>query len=80
MIEFPTRKLILEVGDDNENCLKKIEVSFDSQISIDELLNQVIRPILIGLTYTNDTINKAFHMTEYGEELEDCSDLETNDL
>jgi hypothetical protein len=70
MIEFPTHKIILEVGEDMENCLKKIEVSFDSQIGLYDLLNQVIRPILLGLTYTNDSISNVFHMNEFGEEFE----------
>jgi len=73
MIEFPTHKIILEVGDDREDCLKKVEISYDSQISLDELLNKVFRPILIALTYTNDSINKAFNMNEFGEELEEES-------
>ena len=73
MIEFPTHKIILEVGDDGEDCLKRIEISYNSQITLDELLNRVFRPILIGLTYTNDSINKAFNMNEFGEELEEES-------
>ena len=70
MINFPTHKIILEMGEDRDNCLDKIEVSFDSQISLDNLLNQVIRPILIGIGYMNEQVSEAFNMSEWGEELE----------
>jgi len=71
MIDFPNHKIILEMGEDNENCLNRIEVEFNCQIRIDELLNRVIRPILIGLTYTNETISEAFNMNECGESLDE---------
>lgn len=73
MYEFPKHKIILELGEDRENCLEKIEFQFDSQITMDDLMNQVFRPLLIGLGYGNDAINRCFNMDEFGDELEDGS-------
>jgi len=71
MVKFPNHKIILECGEDEENCLNRIEIDFNSQICLDDLLNQVFRPILIGLGYTNNSINESFNMTEFGEDLGD---------
>lgn len=75
MIEFPKHKIILELGEDNSSdgvsCLERVEIKFDSQIDIEELMNRVFRPILISLGYSNKTINDWFNMNEFGEEVEE---------
>jgi hypothetical protein len=67
---FAKHKITLELGEDRENCLEKIEFQFDSQINLDDLINQVFRPLLIGLGYCNETITNSFHMNEFGEDVE----------
>jgi len=80
MIEFPTHKIILEMGENRENCLLKTEISFDSQIDLPNFLNQVIRPILISMGYLNCTISEAFNMNECGEEYKETLDFEDGAL
>ena len=68
MYEFPKHKIILELGESDNNCLERIEFQFDSQMSLDNLMNSVFRPLLIGLGYLNSTISEYFNMNECGEE------------
>lgn len=74
MTIFPDHKLILEVAKDSSLFVKKVEITWNSEADIDSLLNEVFRPILIALSFTNDSINNAFNMNEWGESL---AELET---
>jgi hypothetical protein len=67
---FGDHKLTLDISDKSRLMVKKVEITWNEQADIDQVMNEVFRPILIALSYTNDTINEAFNMTEFGEELE----------
>jgi hypothetical protein len=68
--KFGSHKLTLDVSEDSRLFVKKVEIAFSEEAGLDEIMNEVLRPILIAMSFTNDSISKAFNMNEFGEELE----------
>ena len=73
---FGDHKLTLDISDKSSLMVKKVEITWDEQADIDQVMNEVFRPILIALSYTNDTISEAFNMNECGERLEEEEKIE----
>lgn len=50
-----------------------VTIIHNSVISLDEVMQEVIRPALIGLGYHNDSVDK-FILSEYSEDSDDGED------
>lgn len=66
---FGNHKLTLDISPESTLFVKKVEIDFSEEAGIEEILNEVFRPILIAMSFTNDSISNAFNMNEFGEEL-----------
>ena len=103
---FENNKIILEYGD-KDRYVSKIEITYSAEAGLPELYDEVLKPLLISMTFNEEMIDKFFDQQEpdigdglldpvgdYNDlppieseflsktkkQLEDCSDLSTNDI